>query len=134
MSEKLGLSSEDMWSEQRVTQALARYFEKKGFKVETEVHRYFPNSDRFLRIDLVLNGKIAIEVKTSSEMTSLVEGIGKAVSYLYFFNESWLAVPSNVMDVLEPALQVLSSLSMKVLDLQRLELYEKTEDIIRESV
>ena len=128
MSEKLGLRSKDLWSEQNVTQALARYFEKKGYKVETEVQRYFPNSDRFLRIDLVLNGKIAIEVKTSSEMTSLIEGIGKAVLHLYYFNESWLAVPSNVTDVIKPALQVLSSLSMKVLDLQSLELYEKNED------
>jgi len=128
MSEKLGLRSKDLWSEQNVTQALARYFEKKGYKVETEVQRYFPNSDRFLRIDLVLNGKIAIEVKTSSEMTSLIEGIGKAVLHLYYFNESWLAVPSNVTDVIKPALQVLSSLSMKVLDLQSLELYEKIED------
>ena len=131
LSEKLGLRAKDMWVEPRVTQALARYFEKKGFKAETEVQRYFPNSNRYLRVDLVLDGRIAIEVKTSSEMDRLVEGIGKVVLYLHYFEESWLAVPSIVMDVIRPALQILGSLPIKVLDLQRLELYEKTENEIR---
>ena len=131
MSEKLGLETRDLLSEWTVTQAFVRYFEKKGFKVETEVHRYFPNSDRFLRIDMVLNNRIAIEVKTSLEMTPLVEGIGKAVLYLQFFEESWLSVPSNAMEVIQPALNILGSLPFRVLDFQTIELHEKTESAMR---
>ena len=131
VSEKLGLETRDLLSELTVTQALVRYFERNGVKVETEVHRYFPNSDRFLRIDMVLNNRIAIEVKTSLEMTPLVEGIGKAVLYLQFFKESWLCVPSNVMEVIQPALNILGGLPFRVLDFQTLELHERTESAMR---
>ena len=114
-------------SEIEVTNQLCEFFRNEGRVVETEVQRYFPNSERFVRADFVLNHEIAVEVKTNVDMTPLAEGIGKAILYLQFFKESWLAVPTVAMEVVLPTLGILKSLPFRVLDWEKLELYEITK-------
>jgi len=82
-------------------------------------------------IDMVLGEKgetIAIEVKSDFAMRRILEGIGQAILNLRLdYNESWLAIPYEGIEIAKPLLEILKLESLKVLDWENMELYEMKE-------
>ena len=83
-------------------------------------------------IDIVLGEKgetIAIEVKSDFAMRRILEGIGQAILNLRLgYNESWLAIPYEGIEIAKPILEILKLESLKVLDWENMELYEMKEE------
>lgn len=121
-----------MVTQEEILKRLTDFFQKKKFSVDIHVIRFFSKFsfqwyDK-IEIDLVLDNKIAIEIKRSHFTDPVQTGIGQAIIYLLFFEESWLAVPNIAIEILKPILSILKLNSFKVLDWENMELYETTKD------
>ena len=81
-----------------------------------------------IRADVVLNDKIAIEVKVVNETNELQQAIGQAVFYRFFYEEAWIAASEIAVELLKPMLAKLN-LSCKVLDWENMKLYSLKEGI-----
>ena len=101
------------------------YFKSLGLKTARNVHNnysdkgFFPERYYYVEIDLVIqkgNIKIPIEVKSSWSTDSIHKGIGQALSYLIFYDESWLAVPHIAIKLLTRILKTIRLQKLKIFD------------------
>lgn len=116
----------------KVVNELENFFKALGLETKRSEYRYYHEKrviegQYYVEIDLVIkrNGiEIPIEVKASYDTDSIHKGIGQALSYLIFYEESWLAVPLHAIDLLKQILQQIKLDRFKVFDWQNKVLYE----------
>ena len=109
------------------------YFKSMGFKTERSKYMYYIQKGflagmyEYVEVDLIIqkNGiKIPIEVKAWWDTDSIHKGIGQALSYLIFYDESWLAVPHIATKLLTQILKKIKLQNFKIFDWQNKVLYE----------
>jgi len=111
----------------RVEDELASALERKGMSCQVRIEKRFPFSIQHydkIQVDVVLDDKIAVEFKQDFNTDSIQTGIGQTILYLYFYEESWLAVPNIAMEILKPIMEKIGLEAFKVLDWENMELYE----------
>ena len=110
-----------------VEDELAAFFRAKGIRCSVRVEKRFspsfPHYDK-IQVDVVLDDKIAVEFKPKFNTDSIQTGIGQAILYRCFYEESWLAVPNIAMEILKPLMEKIGLEAFKVLDWENMELYE----------
>lgn len=122
-----------MAHEIKVVDELEIFFKAQGLETKRSEYRYYHEERiiidgyHYVEIDLVIKRdgiEIPIEVKASFDTDSIHKGIGQALSYLIFYEESWLAVPPRAIDLLKQILQQVRLDRFKVFDWQNKILYE----------
>lgn len=120
-------------NEIRIVNELETYFKSLGLKTAKNVHNnysdmgFFPERYYYVEIDLVIHKddiEIPIEVKSRWNTDSIHKGIGQALSYLIFYDESWLAVPQVAIKLLTRILKTIKLQNLKIFDWQNKVLYE----------
>jgi hypothetical protein len=118
--------------EAQVIDELEKYFRSIGLKTERNKHNYYydkgfkPLIHSYVEVDLVIqkdNIKIPIEVKTQVNTDSIYKGIGQALSNLIFYDESWLAIPDNAIELLTHILKKIKFSNLKIFDWENKVLY-----------
>ena len=118
-----------MVSEIQVVNDLERYFNEMGFETQRGKYSDFDFAEWHDRMEIDLkirkaNIEIPIEVKSRFDANSIQRGIGQALLYLIFYDETWLAVPFRAIELLEEILRKTQLQKFKVLDWENKELYE----------
>jgi len=119
-----------MVTEFQVVNELETYFKSIGLKVQRNKHFSLPQDiewHSYVEIDLMIKKgdiEIPIEVKSTFKPSSIQKGIGQALSYLIFYEESWLAIPYRAVGLVETILRKTKLQNFKVLDWENKVLYE----------
>ena len=121
-----------MASQIEVINDLESYFKEMGLETQKNKYSDFKFAEWHDRIEIDLkikraNIEIPIEVKSRSDINSIQRGIGQALLYLIFYDESWLAVPFHAVEVLEEFLRKTRLQKFKVLDWENKVLYEYSD-------
>jgi len=113
-----------------VVNELETYFRARGLEVQRNKHFSLPEDIEwhfYVEIDLMIRKgdiEIPIEVKSNFKSSSIQKGIGQALSYLIFFDESWLAIPYQGVRLVETILRKTKLQKFKGFDWENKVLYE----------
>ena len=117
-----------MFTQIEIINELRDFFEPTKIKINVVHPLPYTQWHDKQEIDLVLDERIAVEVKSDFTMKSILQGIGQAILNLRFYGESWLAVPFRAVEITSPILETVKIESLKVLDWENMELYEVKEE------